>query len=117
MNATLDIIYSKAKQDHVQDLQSFLFSFQTNGRLSGMMKYESIKEGGAWIALLKQDDPDEDWNYIISFGFGDLKIGKYPERNWSRCNSGYQYDFHEIEYPLTGSLGFTPKRFIVIQMV
>ena len=116
INATIDKIASHEKWEYVKDPQSFLFSLRSNERLNGMMKFESIEEGGAMIQLFKHDDPDAHW--IIDFGFGDLKIWDYSERDKSCCNRNQaQYDFHGIKYPFTGSQGFILKRFIVIQML
>ena len=115
--ATLDKIHCKTKPECARDPQSFLFSLKSNGRLKGMMKFESKKEGGAWIELYKHD---EIWDIIIDFGNGDLTIGKYPRKDESCCNRNPypQYDFHSIEYPLRGNKDlFTPIRFIVVQMI
>ena len=119
INATVGKIWSDREKECIKDPQSFLFSLKSNGRLKGMMKFESIEEGGAEITLFKHDDPDENWSSIINFGYGDFEIWRYPIREKSRCNwsSHPDYDFHRIEYPLRGTdLWFTPKRFYVIQM-
>ena len=121
INEPLDKMCCGEKHECIRDPESFLFSLKSNGRLPGMMKFESIEKDGAVIELYIHDDPDWNWGPIINFGDGDLRICKYPKRNDSRCNFDWgtpQYDFHGIEYPLRGTKEcFIPKRFIVIQMI
>ena len=103
--------------EYSNDSNAFLFSLKSNGRLNGMMKFESVKsEFGSFILLSKSDSKLFGiWNgfYIIK---DNDKMKSYCHENiWDKY-----YDFHEQQYPLIGKPGkseFTPRRILVIQMI
>ena len=51
INATLDKIHDSVTHDSAEDPESFLFSLKSNGRLKGMMKFESKDEDSAKISF------------------------------------------------------------------
>ena len=100
---------------YYNDTNAFLFSLKSNGRLNGMMKFESLKTDYGFY-LYSKSDPT-----LFSL-YSGFYIHKENNKTNSSCYenaSGKYYDLHDYHYPLIGKPNrskFTPKRFIVIQM-
>ena len=103
-------------EKYYNDRNAFLFSLKSNGRLKGMMKFESLKSDNG----IKVKDNGSSYLFGIYDGFW---IYKTNCKNNSNCVENYSdksYDFHDQQYPLIGKPGksaFTPRRITVIQMI
>ena len=100
---------------YYNDQNAFLFSLKSNGRLNGMMKFESLKMNDGFIVRSKSDS--------TLFGiYSGFYLHKENDKNNSNCYenaSDKYYDLRDQQYPLIGkpkSSKFTPKRITVIQM-
>ena len=100
---------------YYNDTSAFLFTLKSNGRINGMMEFESLKTELGFIVYPKTDS--------LLFGMtSGFWIEKENRKTTSYCyenGSGKFFNFHDQKNPLIGkSLGstFTPKRFVVIQM-
>ena len=102
------------------DHNSFLFSLKSNGRVSGMHKFEIQSSNSQYAFYLDTKSSGA----LFRFGGGhDMMIYKQNSKSSSFCyqHNSY-YDFHGITKAFHPDLtegnwkNFTPKRFIVIQM-
>ena len=109
-------IIEKYQVDQSTDNESFLFSLNSQNKLSSMMKFE-IKDTH-WGCMLYKNDED----YLIALGCGGIFLYKknYKEESYSWKQPKY-FNYHDINISLCGKetyrdICFTPKRILVIQM-
>ena len=103
VNAIIDKIRGDENKQFNYDPQSFLFSLNSNGRLPGMMKFESKVSSGSKVILYNHG---EGWCSLMDFGEFDLAIVAYQYPVKSRCNQGNAYDYKGIQFPFSGSNEF-----------
>ena len=93
------------------DSHSFVFSFESNGRMKGMKKFD-IKQPEYAFKIYKQSD-----DYLFSFGW-DIYVCKENDKKYSYCDQS-SFEYEGISNALCGKEWpeyFTPKRIIVIEM-
>ncbi|BFU23355.1 trichohyalin, putative [Entamoeba histolytica] len=91
------------------DSHSFVFSFESNGRMKGMKKFDIKVQRYAFILNSQADD------YLFGFGLSDIVVGKENNKTASHC-SQHSFSYDGIRNTLCGKFYFTPKRIIVIEM-
>ena len=101
----------------IEDPNAFVFSLNSNGRLNGMMKF-GIKDKTKAFLL---NDSNETWLFLIGRDKGnDICIEKQPNKSKSYC-ANRNFNYENNENALIGKVYpnnyFTPKRFVVIQMI
>ena len=106
------------------DDKSFEFNLESNGRLTGPMKFEIKNEKiGGWKLFKKYDEYDD---LIV---LGDIHLKKKVKKYYSYCeHNEYIFNYHEIDFALCGKgkiynddesgemTCFDPKNIYVIQM-
>ena len=94
------------------DLKSFHFNIESNGRLSEPMKYE-IRDtnNGGYVLFDHQMDVMINLGGIVLYRQETMQRSEWKEEHtW--------FDYHGIENGVRATYGFfTPKKFIVIQMI
>ena len=97
----------------IADSNAFIFSLNSNGRLSTPTKFNIISQNSAFISITTHD------RYIFAFGGGyDLKLDKKSTSYMANSNPS-SYDFGQNRNALYGKTypdRFTPKRWLVYQM-
>ena len=98
---------------YITDSQAFIFSLNSNGRLSAPTKFDINSQGSAFISMTTHD------RYIFAFGGGyDLKLDKKSTKYMANSNPS-SYNFGQNTKALYGKTypdRFTPKRWLVYQM-
>lgn len=98
---------------YIADSNAFIFSLNSNGRLSTPTKFNIISQNSAFISITTHE------RYIFAFGGGyDLKLDKKSTKYMANSNPS-SYDFGQnrnILYGKTYPDRFTPKRWLVYQM-
>jgi uncharacterized ubiquitin-like protein YukD len=98
---------------YITDSQAFIFSLNSNGRLSAPTKFDINSPGSAFISMTTHD------RYIFAFGGGyDLKMDKKSTKYMGNSNP-CSYNFGQYTNALYGKTypdRFTPKRWLVYQM-
>ncbi len=98
---------------YITDPNAFLYSLNSNGRLSGPTQFKLKYPNSAFISITTHD------RYIFAFGGGfDLKMDKKSTSYMANSNPS-SYTFNENENALYGKTypdRFTPKRWVVYQM-
>ncbi|BFU18748.1 trichohyalin, putative [Entamoeba histolytica] len=97
---------------YINDSKSFLFSFESKGRIKGMMKFDIEIPEYAFYLYKQYDDR------LFDFGIDDIAVCKENDKTKSLC---YQcsFEYEGISNALCGkdyTEYFTPKRIIVIEM-
>ena len=98
---------------YINDPQAFIFSLNSNGRLSAPTKFNINSPSNAFISMTNHE------RYILAFGGGyDLKLDKKSTSYMANSNP-CSYNFGQNRNVLYGKTypdRFTPKRWIVYQM-
>lgn len=98
---------------YIADSNAFIFSLNSNGRLSTPTKFNIISQNSAFISITTHE------RYIFAFGGGyDLKLDKKSTKYMANSNPS-SYDFGQNRNTLYGKTypdRFTPKRWLVYQM-
>lgn len=98
---------------YIKDSQAFIFSLNSNGRLSTPTKFGINSPSSAFISITNHE------RYILAFGGGyDLKLDKKSTSYMSNSNPS-SYNFGQNNNALYGKTypdRFTPKRWLVYQM-
>ena len=106
--------------EFIVDQHAFVFNLESNGRHEGPMKFNIKKEECDGALYLY---PDDDY-WLFACGNLDIVIWKEYMKSESHCyqNKDSYFDYEDVENALVVnpqgySKCFTPKQFIVIQMM
>jgi hypothetical protein len=80
-----------------------------------MKKYPIIESEKAFMI----NDESNEMKWLFLFGSGsDIMICKEQYKSSSQCYQSKTYDYHNEIHPLRGNgLTYSPKRFMIIQMI
>ncbi|EMD46411.1 Hypothetical protein EHI5A_191420 [Entamoeba histolytica KU27] len=102
----------------IEDSNAFVFSFTSNHRFNGIVKFDIKKEEGKNAFLLKPQRNE----MLFKVGYGsDIVVYKKDTEKQCQCKQAsfdYRINGEEIHYALTGRMDqkFTPERIVVFQM-
>ena len=118
INSTIDEVGWNIKDEH-----AFVFNLESNGRHKSPMKFDIKKEKCDYAFVLCSDNHFYNSDWLFSCGNSDISIYKENKKSRSCCyqDKGSHFDYRGVEKALVQNPNypnnFTPKRFIVIQMI